>query len=189
MSEQEGPVTAYTWQISAQDQQGGPGLDKDMKEQANWTQLEFWDDNGKPYLKEYEGRGLLQDKAVLITGGDSGIGRSVAILMAREGADVSILYLPEEEEDAQWTIKQIEKAGRKGHGMQYDLKEVSNCKAAIEEHMKVFGKLNVLVNNASMQESCEDHREIDMDVVQKTFQTNIIQVCDSRHALPSSEEI
>jgi len=177
MSEQEGPVTAYTWQISAQDQQGGPGLDKDMKEQANWTQLEFWDDNGKPYLKEYEGRGLLQDKAVLITGGDSGIGRSVAILMAREGADVSILYLPEEEEDAKWTIKQIEKAGRKGHGMAYDLKEEANCKAAIEEHIKVFGKLNVLVNNASMQESCEDHREIDISVVTKTFQTNIIQVC------------
>lgn len=177
MSEQEGPVTAYTWQISAQDQQGGPGLDKDMKEQANWTQLEYWDDNGKPYLKEYEGRGLLQDKAVLITGGDSGIGRSVAILMAREGADVSILYLPEEEEDAQYTIKQIEKAGRKGHGMQYDLKEEANCKAAIDEHIKVFGKLNVLVNNASMQESCEDHREIDISTVTKTFQTNIIQVC------------
>ncbi|KEQ94870.1 hypothetical protein AUEXF2481DRAFT_108884 [Aureobasidium subglaciale EXF-2481] len=184
MSEQEGPVTAYTWQISAQDQQGGPGLDKDMKEQANWTQLEFWDDNGKPYLKEYEGRGLLQDKAVLITGGDSGIGRSVAILMAREGADVSILYLPEEEEDAQWTIKQIEKAGRKGHGMQYDLKEEKNCKAAIDEHIKVFGKLNVLVNNASMQESCEDHREIDIAVVTQTFQTNIIQMMAlSKYAL------
>jgi NAD(P)-dependent dehydrogenase (short-subunit alcohol dehydrogenase family) len=122
MSGQEDPVTAYPWQISAQDQQGGPGLDKDMKEQANWTQLEFWDDNGKPYLKEYEGRGLLQDKAVLITGGDSGIGRSVAILMAREGADVSILYLPEEEVDAKYTITQIEKAGRKGHGMAYDLR-------------------------------------------------------------------
>ncbi|CAD0019641.1 unnamed protein product [Aureobasidium pullulans] len=184
MSQQEGPVTAYTWQISAQDQQGGPGLDKDMKEQANWTQLEYWDDNGKPYLKEYEGRGLLQDKAVLITGGDSGIGRSVAILMAREGADVSILYLPEEEEDAQYTIKQIEKAGRKGHGMQYDLKEESNCKAAIDEHIKVFGKLNVLVNNASMQESCEDHREIDISVVTKTFQTNIIQMMAlSKYAL------
>ncbi|KAK5999996.1 hypothetical protein QM012_003984 [Aureobasidium pullulans] len=184
MSEQEGPVTAYTWQISAQDQQGGPGLDKDMKEQANWTQLEYWDDNGKPYLKEYEGRGLLQDKAVLITGGDSGIGRSVAILMAREGADVSILYLPEEEEDAQYTIKQIEKAGRKGHGMQYDLKEEANCKAAIEEHIKVFGKLNVLVNNASMQESCEDHREIDISTVTKTFQTNIIQMMAlSKYAL------
>ncbi|KAG9663135.1 short chain dehydrogenase/ reductase-like protein, partial [Aureobasidium melanogenum] len=184
MSEQEGPVTAYTWQISAQDQQGGPGLDKDMKEQANWTQLEYWDDNGKPYLKEYEGRGLLQDKAVLITGGDSGIGRSVAILMAREGADVSIVYLPEEEEDAQYTIKQIEKAGRKGHGMQYDLKEEANCKAAIEEHIKVFGKLNVLVNNASMQESCEDHREIDISTVTKTFQTNIIQMMAmSKYAL------
>ncbi|KAG9751568.1 short chain dehydrogenase/ reductase-like protein, partial [Aureobasidium melanogenum] len=184
MSEQEGPVTAYTWQISAQDQQGGPGLDKDMKEQANWTQLEYWDDNGKPYLKEYEGRGLLQDKAVLITGGDSGIGRSVAILMAREGADVSILYLPEEEEDAQYTIKQIEKAGRKGHGMQYDLKEEANCKAAIDEHIKVFGKLNVLVNNASMQESCEDHREIDISTVTKTFQTNIIQMMAlSKYAL------
>ncbi|KAG9570513.1 short chain dehydrogenase/ reductase-like protein, partial [Aureobasidium melanogenum] len=184
MSEQEGPVTAYTWQISAQDQQGGPGLDKDMKEQANWTQLEYWDDNGKPYLKEYEGRGLLQDKAVLITGGDSGIGRSVAILMAREGADVSIVYLPEEEEDAQYTIKQIEKAGRKGHGMQYDLKEEANCKAAIEEHIKIFGKLNVLVNNASMQESCEDHREIDISTVTKTFQTNIIQMMAmSKYAL------
>ncbi|KAH0024334.1 short chain dehydrogenase/ reductase-like protein, partial [Aureobasidium melanogenum] len=184
MSEQEGPVTAYTWQISAQDQQGGPGLDKDMKEQANWTQLEYWDDNGKPYLKEYEGRGLLQDKAVLITGGDSGIGRSVAILMAREGADVSIVYLPEEEEDAQYTIKQIEKAGRKGHGMQYDLKEEANCKAAIDEHIKVFGKLNVLVNNASMQESCEDHREIDISTVTKTFQTNIIQMMAmSKYAL------
>ena len=175
MSDQE-PVTAYPWKISPQDQQGGPGLDKDMIEQANWTQLEYWDDDGKPYLKEYEGRGLLQDKAVLITGGDSGIGRSVAILMAREGADVSILYLPEEEEDAKYTIKQIEKAGRKGHGMQYDLTVEENCKAAIEEHIKVFGKINVLVNNSSMQESCQDHREIDLGVVNKTFQTNIIQM-------------
>lgn len=148
MSEQQDPVTAYPWKISAQDQQGGPGLDKNMKEQAVWTKLEYWGDDGKPYLKEYEGRGLLTDKAVLITGGDSGIGRSVAILMAREGADISILYLPEEEEDAQWTLNEIKKAGRKGHGMQYDLTEEKNCKAAVEEHMKVFGKLNVLVNNS-----------------------------------------
>jgi NAD(P)-dependent dehydrogenase (short-subunit alcohol dehydrogenase family) len=184
MSGQEDPVTAYPWQISAQDQQGGPGLDKDMKEQANWTQLEFWDDNGKPYLKEYEGRGLLQDKAVLITGGDSGIGRSVAILMAREGADVSILYLPEEEVDAKYTITQIEKAGRKGHGMAYDLSVEENYKKAIDEHIKVFGKINVLVNNASMQVSCADHREIDLATVTKTFQTNIIQMIGlSKYAL------
>jgi NAD(P)-dependent dehydrogenase (short-subunit alcohol dehydrogenase family) len=185
MSDSDGnPVTAYKWNISAQDQQGGPGLDKDMKEQANWTQLEYWDDNGKPYLKEYEGRGLMTDKAVLITGGDSGIGRSVAILMAREGADVSIAYLPEEQEDADYTIKQIEKAGRKGHGIAYDLTEEANCKAAVEEHIKVFGKLNVLINNASMQVSCDDLREIDISTVTKTFHTNIIQMISmSKYAL------
>lgn len=119
-----------------------------MKESAVWTKLEYWGDDGEPYLKEYEGQGLLKDKAVLITGGDSGIGRSVALLMAREGADVSIVYLPEEEEDARWTIQQIEKSGRKGHGMTYNLREEANCKSAVEEHMKVFGKLNVLVNNS-----------------------------------------
>lgn len=113
-----------------------------------FTKLEYWSQDGEPYLKEYEGRGLLTDKKVLITGGDSGIGRSVALLMAREGADVSIVYLPEEEEDAQWTLDQIAKSGRKGHGMVFDLKEEQNCKKAVEEHLKVFGRLNVLVNNS-----------------------------------------
>lgn len=146
--DQQKPLTAFPHEIEAQDQSGGPGLDANMKNQAVWTQLEYWGDDSKPYLKEYEGRGLLKDKAVLITGGDSGIGRSVAILMAREGADVSILYLPDEKPDAEWTLEQIKKAGRKGHGMEYNLREVDNCKKAIEEHMKVHGKLNVLVNNS-----------------------------------------
>ena len=105
----------WTSVFSAQDQQGGPGLDRDMKEQAVWTQMEYWGDDGKPYLKEYEGRDLLKGKSVLITGGDSGIGRSVAIIMAREGADVAIVYLPEEEPDAKWTISMIEKAGQGHH--------------------------------------------------------------------------
>lgn len=148
--DQGDPQTAYPWNLSAQDQEGGPGLDANMKEQAVWTKLEYWGDDGKPYLKEYEGRGLLEGKAALITGGDSGIGRSVALLMAREGADVSILYLPEEEKDAQWTLDQIKKTGRKGHGMQYNLREEANCKAAVEEHMKTFGKLNILVNNSML---------------------------------------
>ena len=141
------PPTAYPTQIPAQDQSGGPGLDSKMGPDAHWTQLEHWSNDGKPYLKEYEGRGLLQDKAVLITGGDSGIGRSVAILMAREGADITIVYLPEEQEDADWTIKQIEKAGRKGLGITADLKEEVNCKRAVDEHMKTHGRLHVLVNN------------------------------------------
>lgn len=197
MPEQEKPITAYpSVELEAQDQTGSTGLDSKMKPAASWTQLEYWTDDGKPYLKEYEGRGLLQDKAVLITGGDSGIGRSVAILMAREGADVSILYLPGEEEDAEYTIEEIKKAGRKAHGIALDLKEETNCKKAVEEHMSVHGKLNVLVNNSkptsrfcyqhkiiadlfllgSMQEICREHSEIDISIVQKTFQTNVIQM-------------
>lgn len=92
--------------------------------------LQFWDTSSKdpkPYLREYEGRGLLKDKKALITGGDSGIGRSVAILFAKEGADVSFVYLEEEEEDAQVTKKEIEKAGRKALLMPLDLQKRENC--------------------------------------------------------------
>jgi hypothetical protein len=145
------PVTAYpATEISAQDQSGGPGLDAKTEQKAEWSRLEFWDENNKPYLKEYEGRGLLQNKAALITGGDSGIGRAVAILFAREGADVSIVYLPEEEEDAQFVKKKIEEAGRKANLMQFNLRDKSNCEKAVEQHIKVFGKLNVLVNNGTV---------------------------------------
>lgn len=185
MSKEQMAPTAYPAYIQAQDQSGGPGLDSMMDPPAAWTQLEFWDNEGKPYLKEYEGRGLLQDKAAIITGGDSGIGRSVAILMAREGADVTIVYLPAEEEDAKWTIGQIEKAGRKGHAIKSDLSQNNSCKAVVDEHMKVFGRLNILVNNSSMQEVCTDHKDIDLEVVNKTFQTNILHmIAMSKHAIP-----
>jgi hypothetical protein len=147
MSKKDMAPTAYNAFLQAQDQSGGPGLEKYLDPPASWTQLEFHDKDGKPYLKEYEGRGLLQDKAVLVTGGDSGIGRSAAILMAREGADITIAYLPEEQEDADWTIKQIEKEGRKAHGVAANLRERDNCKNLVDEHMKVHGRLNVLVNN------------------------------------------
>ncbi|KAF2142038.1 uncharacterized protein K452DRAFT_227474 [Aplosporella prunicola CBS 121167] len=185
MSEQQKPITAYpSTELQPQDQEGGPGLDAKLKPGANFTQLEHWTDDGKPYLKEYEGRGLLQDKAVLITGGDSGIGRSVAVLMAREGADISIVYLPEEEEDAQWTKAAIEKAGRKANLMALNLREEENCKKAVEGHMKAFGKLSVLVNNSAMQEICEDLRDIDLSVVEKTYRTNILSMfAMSKYAL------
>lgn len=143
------PPTAYPTEIPEQDQTGGPGLDSKMKPAAHWTQLEFWDNEGKPYLKEYEGRGLLKDKAALITGGDSGIGRSVAILMAREGADISFVYLEEEEEDAQATKKEIEKAGRKANLLPSNVRDSDKCKKAVEDHMKAFGRLDVLVNNST----------------------------------------
>ncbi|KAH5407224.1 hypothetical protein HBI88_145160 [Parastagonospora nodorum] len=174
---QDAPITAYpAASIEPQNQEGGPGTDAATKQKAEWTRLEFWDENQKPYLKEYEGRGLLQGKAALITGGDSGIGRAVAILFAREGADVSIVYLPEEEEDAQFVKSKIEEAGRKANLMQFDLKKRENCQAAVQGHMNAFGKLNVLVNNAAMQEMCEDITEIDLDVTEKTFQTNVVSM-------------
>jgi hypothetical protein len=148
---QSAPVTAYpATSITAQNQEGGPGLDAATKQKAEWSRLEFWDENQKPYLKEYEGRGLLSGKAALITGGDSGIGRAVAILFAREGADVSIVYLPEEEEDAQYVKSKIEEAGRKANLMQFDLRKRENCEKAVEGHIKAFGKLNVLVNNGKL---------------------------------------
>jgi NAD(P)-dependent dehydrogenase (short-subunit alcohol dehydrogenase family) len=182
----EAPPTAYpSTSIEPQNQEGGPGLDAELTPAANWTQLEFWTDDGKPYLQEYEGRGLLKDKACLITGGDSGIGRSVAILMAREGADISFVHLPGEEADAQKTIKEIKKAGRRAHSMALDLRENENCKKAVDGHMEVFGKLSVLVNNSAMQEICHDLVDINLDVVEKTYRTNILSIfAMCKYALP-----
>ena len=178
MSESEAPPTAYpSTSIKPQNQEGSKGLDAKLEPAANWSQLEFWDDEGtKPYLKEYEGRGLLKDKAALITGADSGIGRAVAILMAREGADITFVYLPEEEEDAQLTKMEIEKAGRKAHLIAADITVRENCQKIIDAHMKIFGKLSILVNNSAMQEICEDITAINLDVVEKTFKTNIVSM-------------
>ena len=177
MSSKQGPLTAYTWQIPPQDQTGTKGYESQLDPPANWSQLEFWDDAGtKPTLREYKGQGLLQDKAVLITGADSGIGRSVAVLMAREGADISFVYLPDEESDAQDTKKMIEAAGRKTHLMPLDVTSEANCRKAIDSHMETFGKLSVLVNNSAMQEICEDLKDIDLGVVEKTYRTNVLSM-------------
>jgi NAD(P)-dependent dehydrogenase (short-subunit alcohol dehydrogenase family) len=89
---------------------------------------------------------LLKDKTVLITGGDSGIGCSVAVLMTRESEDVSIVYLPDEEDAPDTMI--VEKAGRRAYLMALDLRKSENCRRAVEEHIKAFGKLSVLVNNS-----------------------------------------
>jgi NAD(P)-dependent dehydrogenase (short-subunit alcohol dehydrogenase family) len=171
--------------LEPQNQEGGPGLDAELTPTANWTQLEFWTDDGKPYLQEYQGRGLLKDKVCLITGGDSGVGRSVAILMAREGADISFVHLPGEEVDVEKTIKEIRKAGRKAHSMALNLTENENRGKAVEKHMKVFGKLNVLVNNSAMQETCNDLVDINLDVVEKTYRTNVLSMfAMCKYALP-----
>ena len=117
----------------------------------------------------------------------SGIGRSVAVLFAREGVKgITIVYLPEEQKDADEAKALIEKEGAECLAIPYDLTKFRGVKEAIvDAHMKKFGQLNILVNNASKQITCKDIKEIDLDSVESTFQSNIIQmIAMVKFALP-----
>src|SRR6195952_4437799 len=106
----------------------------------------------------YKGSNRLAGKAAIITGADSGIGRAVAIAFAREGADVLISYLEEEDEDAKETQHWVEQAGRRAILMPGDVSDEAYCQALVERAVGEFGKLDVLVNNAAMQRT---HKSID----------------------------
>lgn len=121
----------------------------------------------------YKGADKLKDKAALITGGDSGIGRAVAVLFAREGADVAIVFLPQEKSDAQETAAQIEKEGRNALLIEGDVKKSDFCKKAVEKTFKEFGRLDILVNNAAFQQHQKSLEDISDKQLEKTFQTNI----------------
>lgn len=121
----------------------------------------------------YKGSGKLEGKAALITGGDSGIGKSVAVFYAREGADVAIVYLPEEEVDAKETAEFIKKEGKRSLLIPGDVKDPRFCKSAIEKTVKEFGKLDILVNNAAYQHHQESIEDISDEQFEKTFRTNI----------------
>src|SRR5688572_112312 len=121
----------------------------------------------------YKGSGKLQDKAAIITGGDSGIGRSVAVLFAREGADVAIVHLPAEKKDAVETVSWVEKEGRKCIAIAGDVKDPKFCKRAVDKAKKEFGRLDVLVNNAAFQKHQTTVEEISDEQFEETFKTNI----------------
>lgn len=121
----------------------------------------------------YRGSGRLEGKSAIITGGDSGIGRAVAIAFAREGADLLIAYLPEEEEDARETARWIEKAGRRAVLMPGDIGSEAHCHAVVARAQESFGKLDILVNNAAMQRSYEDIDDISSEEWEATFRVNI----------------
>ncbi|KAH0606573.1 uncharacterized protein H6S33_003407 [Morchella sextelata] len=152
-------------------EQSQPGLERDMKPSSEVTKLE-----GPDGFIEYRGSDKLLDHKVIITGGDSGIGRAVAVQMAREGADITIVYLPDEQPDAEDTKAMVEKEGRQCLCIPFNLENVKDCGKIVDQHMKKFGKLDVLVNNASKQVMCKDIADIDLDVVSSTFQSNIIQM-------------
>src|SRR3712207_8021445 len=103
--------------------------------------------------ESYKGTGRLTGKRAIITGGDSGIGRAVAIAFAREGADVLIAYLPEEEDDARDTAQLVEKAGRKAVTVPGEIRDEQYCTAIVERAVSELGGLDILVNNAADRKS------------------------------------
>ena len=152
----------------------GPGPGKGTPEQdppGTEAAMDPPPDHGE---ESYEGCSKLEGLAAIITGGDSGIGRAVAIAFAREGADVAIGYLGDEEEkDAQETRRWVEKAGRRCITYQLDVRESKQCDAFVARAVTEFGRLDVLVNNAAYQMSQESIEEITDEQIDRTFRTNI----------------
>ena len=138
-----------------------PGLEKDIEPRPQYEAL------------SYKGSEKLADKSAIITGGDSGIGRSVAVLFAREGADVAIVYLPEEQPDAEETRQAVEKEGRRCLLIPGDVKDPGFCRQAIEQTVDEFGHLDILVNNAAFQQHQGSIEELTEEQFEKTFRTNI----------------
>jgi NAD(P)-dependent dehydrogenase (short-subunit alcohol dehydrogenase family) len=147
--------------------------------------------NNKPDHGEQSYRGFdrLRGKAALITGGDSGIGRSVAIAYAREGADVAISYLAEEEEDAQETARWVREAGRRVLLLPGDITDEQHCRTMIERVMSEFGRIDILVNNAAYQMTHQSIEEFSSDEWDHTFRTNIYAMFYlSKAAMPHMKE-
>jgi NAD(P)-dependent dehydrogenase (short-subunit alcohol dehydrogenase family) len=137
----------------------------------------------------YKGSGKLQDKVALITGGDSGIGRAVAVLFAREGADVSIVYLEEEQSDAEETRDAVEREGRRALLIPGDVRDADFCKEAVERTVEEFGKLDVLVNNAAFQQHQKSLEDVNEEQWDRTFKTNIYGYFHmAKAALPHLQE-
>jgi NAD(P)-dependent dehydrogenase (short-subunit alcohol dehydrogenase family) len=124
------------------------------------------------YMPRYPGSGRLAGKVAIVTGGDSGIGRAVSVLFAREGAKVAIIYLAEDE-DAQTTLKHIEEEGSQGLLIRGDVGEKRFCEEAVRKTVDQFGRLDVLVNNAAEQHEQQSLTDISEEQLTRTFRTNI----------------
>jgi NAD(P)-dependent dehydrogenase (short-subunit alcohol dehydrogenase family) len=120
----------------------------------------------------YKGAGKLKGKVALISGGDSGIGRAVAVLFAREGADVAIMFLPEEERDANETRDAIRAEGQRALLLPGDVTDRGYCEEAVERTFNELGSLDILVNNAAFQKNQESIEDIDDEQLERTFRTN-----------------
>jgi NAD(P)-dependent dehydrogenase (short-subunit alcohol dehydrogenase family) len=121
----------------------------------------------------YKGSGKLKGKTALITGGDSGIGRAVAVLYAREGANVAVVHLPAEHEDAQETQRAVEREGRRALLIPGDVRDAEFCRQAVEKTVNEFGHLDILVNNAAFQQNQKSLEDITEEQLDMTFKTNL----------------
>ncbi|TXK85357.1 SDR family oxidoreductase [Paenibacillus sp. N3.4] len=156
----------------AQHQNQQPGIEKQM--------------NPPPFFEQasYKAAGKLKDKVALITGGDSGIGRAVAIAFAKEGADVVLVYL-NEHTDAEETHRHVEQTGRKCLHVAGDIGDENFCKQVIEQAVSQFGKLDILVNNAGEQHPQPSIENITTEQLERTFRTNIFSLFHlTKAALP-----
>lgn len=138
-----------------------PGLDSELKPPA---------DHGE---ESYIGNARLKGRKALITGGDSGIGRAVALAFAREGADVAFSFLPSEQQDADETVKLLESADSKVVAIQTDLVQESSCRALVDKAIAEIGAIDILVNNAGKQIYCDHILQLDTAQLEATFKVNV----------------
>ncbi|HEX2997666.1 MAG TPA: SDR family NAD(P)-dependent oxidoreductase, partial [Anaerolineales bacterium] len=136
------------------------GLESEMQPQPDYG------------AESYRGSSKLEGKAALITGGDSGIGRAVALAFAREGADILISYL-DEHSDAQETVRIVEKEGRRCIAVAGDIGDEAHCQQLVQRVMQEFGKLDILVNNAAYQEVIDSIQDVSEEMLVHTYRTNI----------------
>jgi len=138
-----------------------PGIEAEMEMKPRWR------------APRYKPAGKLEGKVALVTGGDSGIGRAVAYLYAREGADVAIVHLPEEQQDADETRRAIEEEGRRCLDLPGDLTDPQFCRDVVERTVRELGRLDILVSNAAWQNRKESLEEVTEEEWSRTFRTNV----------------
>ena len=161
----EDPRKQKAKQPFAPQHQEPPGVEKEMRPRPDYGE------------KSYRGSGRLEGRKALITGGDSGIGRAVALAYAREGADVAIGYLPGvEEADARETAQVVEAAGRRCLQVPGDIQDPAQCRVMVQKTVKEFGGLDILVNNAAYQMTHGSILEMPPEEVERVFRTNVFSM-------------